>query len=150
MSEIKSTNEDEPQNIEIVDPTSLNSNREISPHAEYAKYIDDKIENEIKEKALTNILEVIKFELKEEEENFKMLPLSDFQKEELLFDYIKNEQKNNELYSRYQDVRAIYDEQKKQKLEKEKHNSLKAIMEETARELEEEENEWVKRLSPTD
>jgi len=147
MTDHISTNEKEPQ-IHIVDPNSSGGNREISPHAEYAKYIDDQIEREIKEKALTNILDIVKFELKEEEENFKMLPLSDFQKEELLFDYLKDNKNYNELYSKYQDVRAIYNQQKKQK-EKD-YKSLQQIKEETAQELEEEEDKWDERLSPTD
>ena len=56
----------------------------------------DELEKEIKEKALTNILEIVKFELEEEAKNFKMLPLSDFQKEEVLFDYLKNQKNYNQ------------------------------------------------------
>ena len=144
MTDHISTNEKEPQ-IHIVDPKSSSNNREIS---EYAKYIDDQIEREIKEKALTNILDIVKFELKEEQENFKMLPLSDFQKEELLFDYLKDKKNYNEIYSKYQDVRAIYDQQKKQK-EKD-YKSLQQIKEETAQELEEDDDNLDQRLSQKD
>jgi hypothetical protein len=126
MSENKSTTKEEPLKIDAV------------------------TEKEIKEKALTNILDIIKFELKEDEENFKMLPLSDFQKEELLFDYLKEDKK--ELFKKYQDVRSIYDIQKKKELEQQKLESLVSIMEATGEELQKEEDdtEWEKRLSPSD
>jgi hypothetical protein len=126
MSENKSTTKEEPLKIDAV------------------------TEKEIKEKALTNILDIIKFELKEDEENFKMLPLSDFQKEELLFDYLKEDKK--ELFKKYQDVRSIYDIQKKKELEQQKLESLVSIMEATGEELQKEEDdtEWEKRLSPND
>ena len=124
MSENKSTNIEEPLKIDAV------------------------TEKEIKEKALTNILDIIKFELKEDEENFKMLPLSDFQKEELLFEYLKDDKK--ELYEKYQNVRSIYDIQKKKEIEQLKLDNLQSIMEETGEELEKEEQAWEDRLSPSD
>ena len=124
MSENKSTNIEEPLKIDAV------------------------TEKEIKEKALTNILEIIKFELKEDEENFKMLPLSDFQKEELLFEYLKDDKK--ELFEKYQNVRSIYDIQKKKEIEQLKIDNLQSIMEETGEELEKEEQAWEDRLSPSD
>jgi len=119
MSENKSTTKEEPLKIDAV------------------------TEKEIKEKALTNILDIIKFELKEDEENFKMLPLSDFQKEELLFDYLKEDKK--ELFKKYEDVRTIYDIQKKKEIEQIKIENLQSIIEETGEELE---KEWKNRLSP--
>ena len=121
MSENKSTNIEEPLKIDAV------------------------TEKEIKEKALTNILEIIKFELKEDEENFKMLPLSDFQKEELLFEYLKDDKK--ELFEKYQNVRSIYDIQKKKEIEQLKLDNLQSIMQETGEELE---KEWEDRLSPSE
>lgn len=124
MSENKSTNIEEPLKIDAV------------------------TEKEIKEKALTNILEIIKFELKEDEENFKMLPLSDFQKEELLFEYLKDDKK--ELFEKYQNVRSIYDIQKKKEIEQLKLDNLQSIMEETGEELEKEEQAWKERLSPSE
>jgi hypothetical protein len=124
MSENKSTNIEEPLKIDAV------------------------TEKEIKEKALTNILEIIKFELKEDEENFKMLPLSDFQKEELLFEYLKDDKK--ELFEKYQNVRSIYDIQKKKEIEQLKLDNLQSIMEETGEELEKEEQAWKDRLSPSE
>jgi len=130
MSENKSTTKDEPLKI------------------------DEVTEKEIKEKALTNILDIIKFELKEDEENFKMLPLSDFQKEELLFDYLKEDKK--ELFKKYEDVRTIYDIQKKKELEQKKLENLQSIIDSTECYLaqsagqtgEELEKEWENRLSP--
>lgn len=124
MSENKSTNIEEPLKIDAV------------------------TEKEIKEKALTNILDIIKFELKEDEENFKMLPLSDFQKEELLFEYLKDDKK--ELFEKYQNVRSIYDIQKKKEIEQLKLDNLQSIMEETGEELEKEEQAWKDRLSPSE
>jgi hypothetical protein len=124
MSENKSTNIEEPLKIDSV------------------------TEKEIKEKALTNILDIIKFELKEDEENFKMLPLSDFQKEELLFEYLKDDKK--ELFEKYQEVRSIYDIQKKKEIEQLKLDNLQSIMQETGEELEKEEQAWEDRLSPSD
>jgi len=121
MSENKSTNIEEPLKIDAV------------------------TEKEIKEKALTNILEIIKFELKEDEENFKMLPLSDFQKEELLFEYLKDDKK--ELFEKYQNVRSIYDIKKKKEIEQLKLDNLQSIMQETGEELE---KEWEDRLSPSE
>jgi len=103
MSENKSTNDPEPENF--------------NP-------IDKKLEKEIKKKAITNILEVIKFELKEDHENFFKLPLSDFQKEELLFEMLKDKE---ELYKKYQDARSIYDEQQKKE---EENKILENLLEE--------------------
>ena len=123
MSVNKSTNEEEPQKL----------------------MIDKEIEKEIKEKALTNILDIVKFELKEEQNNFNLLPLSDFQKEELLFDYLKDKPEYKELIKKYNDVREIYNLQKKKEKEQKKLESLVSIMEETGEELE---KEWEKRLSP--
>jgi len=114
--------------------------------------IDEEIEKEIKEKALTNILEILKWELKEDENNFNLLPLSDFQKEELIFDYLKDNPSYEELIKKYNDVRKIYDLQKKKEKEQKKLESLVSIMEETGEELQKEEDEieWEKRLSPND
>lgn len=93
--------------------------------------IDQETEEEIKEKALTNILDVVKWELEEDKQNFDMLPLSDFQKEELLFNYLKDDKK--ELYELYSNIRTTYDIHKeKQK----KYDSLYKIMDETIDELE--------------
>lgn len=127
MSVNKSTNEEEPQKA----------------------MIDEEIEKEIKEKALTNILEIVKFELKEEQDNFNLLPLSDFQKEELLFNYLKDKPEYQELIKKYNDVREIYDLQKKKEKEQKKLESLVSIMEETGEELEKEE-QWENRLSPNE
>ncbi len=114
--------------------------------------IDEEIEKEIKEKALTNILEILKWELKEDENNFNLLPLSDFQKEELIFDYLKDNPSYEELIKKYNDVRKIYDLQKQKEKEQKKLESLVSIMEATGEELqkEEDEMEWEKRLSPND
>ncbi len=114
--------------------------------------IDEEIEKEIKEKALTNILEILKWELKEDENNFNLLPLSDFQKEELIFDYLKDNPSYEELIKKYNDVRKIYDLQKQKEKEQKKLESLASIMEATGEELqkEEDEMEWEKRLSPND
>jgi len=114
--------------------------------------IDEEIEKEIKEKALTNILEILKWELKEDENNFNLLPLSDFQKEELIFDYLKDNPSYEELIKKYNDVRKIYDLQKQKEKEQKKLESLVSIMEETGEELQKEEDEieWEKRLSPND
>lgn len=120
--------------------------------------IDEEIEKEIKEKALTNILQILKWELKEDENNFNLLPLSDFQKEELIFDYLKDNHQYEELIKKYNDVRKIYDLQKQKEKEQKKLESLMSIMDstkcylarsagETGEELEE---EWEKRLSPSD
>ena len=130
MSVNKSTNEEEPQRA----------------------MIDEEIEKEIKEKALTNILEILKWELKEDENNFNLLPLSDFQKEELIFDYLKDNPSYEELIKKYNDVRKIYDLQKKKEKEQKKLESLASIMEATGEELQKEEDEieWEKRLSPND
>jgi len=114
--------------------------------------IDEEIEKEIKEKALTNILEILKWELKEDENNFNLLPLSDFQKEELIFDYLKDNPSYEELIKKYNDVRKIYDLQKQKEKEQKKLESLVSIMEQTGEELQKEEDEieWEKRLSPND
>ncbi len=114
--------------------------------------IDEEIEKEIKEKALTNILEILKWELKEDENNFNLLPLSDFQKEELIFDYLKDNPEYEELIKKYNDVRKIYDLQKQKEKEQKKLESLASIMEATGEELQKEEDEiqWEKRLSPND
>ncbi len=114
--------------------------------------IDEEIEKEIKEKALTNILEILKWELKEDENNFNLLPLSDFQKEELIFDYLKDNPSYEELIKKYNDVRKIYDLQKQKEKEQKKLESLASIMEATGEELQKEEDEieWEKRLSPND
>jgi hypothetical protein len=114
--------------------------------------IDEEIEKEIKEKALTNILEILKWELKEDENNFNLLPLSDFQKEELIFDYLKDNPSYEELIKKYNDVRKIYDLQKQKEKEQKKLESLVSIMEATGEELQKEEDEieWEKRLSPND
>ena len=93
------------------------------------KYLDD----EIKEPALTNILEVVKWELKEDEENFNLLPLSDFQKEELLFDYLKNDDDKKELYKIYNNIRSIYDINKEKT---KKYETLYNIMENEIKHLE--------------
>jgi hypothetical protein len=103
MSENKSSNNKEPSNF--------------NP-------IDKKTEKEIKKKAITNILEIIKFELKEDQENFFKLPLSDFQKEELLFEMLSDKE---ELYKKYQDARSIYDEQQKKE---EENKILENLLEE--------------------
>lgn len=139
MSENKSTNDPEPENF--------------NP-------IDKKLEKEIKKKAITNILEVIKFELKEDHENFFKLPLSDFQKEELLFEMLKDKE---ELYKKYQDARSIYDEQQKKE---EENKILENLLEEGEepevldldlicdkrgdKPTEQEDEQWEKRLSPSE
>ena len=120
--------------------------------------IDEEIEKEIKEKALTNIFEILKWELKEDENNFNLLPLSDFQKEELIFDYLKDNDQYEEIIKKYNDVRKIYDLQKQKEKEQKKLESLMSIMEETGEELEDSTEcylaqsagEWEKRLSPSD
>lgn len=139
MSENKSTNDPEPE--------------KFNP-------ITKELEKEIKKKAITNILEVIKFELKEDHENFFKLPLSDFQKEELLFEMLKDKE---ELYKKYQDARSIYDEQQKKE---EENKILENLLEEGEepevldldlildkrgdKPTEKGDEQWEKRLSPSE
>jgi len=137
MSENKSTNDDKPK-------------KEPS--------IDEETESEIKKKAITNILEIIKFELKEDQENFFKLPLSDFQKEELLFEMLKKDKE--ELYKKYQETRSLYELQQKKEKENKLLETLQAEDDAEVLDLDlildkrgdkkNEPDDWEKRLSPVE